>query len=59
MERSFEDLLHGLSDEEDLDIDDLVGDNTGYSTNLEVCSIFSIFSLEEQIKCLFDVFDDN
>ena len=37
MERSFEDLLHGLSDDDDLDLDDLVGDNTGYSTNLEVC----------------------
>ena len=41
MERSFEDLLHGLSDESDPDLDDLITHDTDYSANLEVCVAYS------------------
>ena len=47
MERSFEDLLHGLSDESDPDLDDMITHDTDYSGNLEVCDTcfcFRIFS---------------
>ena len=41
MERSFEDLLHGLSDESDPDLDDLITHDTDYSANLEVCVAYT------------------
>ena len=39
MERSFEDLLHGLSDESEPELDEMILSDDNDNTNLEVCFV--------------------